>query len=60
MKNHKGKILIVEDEKSMREVLKILLEGEGYEVMTASDGLEGIAHLDKDIFDLVVTDVKMP
>lgn len=60
MKKHKGKILIVEDEKSMREVLKILLEGEGYEVMTASDGLEGIAHLDKDIFDLVVTDVKMP
>lgn len=60
MKNHKGKILIVEDERSMREVLKILLEGEGYEVMTAADGLEGIAHLDKDIFDLVVTDVKMP
>jgi two-component system, NtrC family, response regulator PilR len=60
MKKHKGKILIVEDEKSMREVLKILLEGEGYEVMTASDGLEGISHLDKDIFDLVVTDVKMP
>lgn len=60
MKKHKGKILIVEDEKSMREVLKILLDGEGYEVMTASDGLEGIAHLDKDIFDLVVTDVKMP
>jgi len=60
MKKHKGKILIVEDEKSMREVLKILLEGEGYEVMTASDGLEGIAHLDKDIFDLVVTDIKMP
>ena len=32
MEKHKGKILIVEDEKSMREVLKILLEGEGYEV----------------------------
>jgi two-component system, NtrC family, response regulator PilR len=60
MKKHKGKILIVEDEKSMREVLKILLEGEGYDVLTASDGLEGIACLDKDIFDLVITDVKMP
>ncbi len=60
MKKHKGKILIVEDEKSMREVLKILLEGEGYHVVTASDGLEGIASLDNDIFDLVVTDVKMP
>jgi len=60
MKKHKGKILIVEDEKSMREVLKMLLEGEGYDVSTAPDGLEGIACLDKDIFDLVITDVKMP
>lgn len=60
MKKHKGKLLIVEDERSMREVLKILLEGEGYDVATASDGVEGIGCLDKDIFDLVITDVKMP
>lgn len=60
MKKHKGKILIVEDEKSMREVLKMLLEGESYEVTTASDGLEGVSYLDKDIFDLVITDMKMP
>ncbi|MEW6570228.1 MAG: sigma-54 dependent transcriptional regulator [Nitrospirota bacterium] len=60
MKKHKGKILVVEDEKSMREVLRILLEGEEYEVMTAADGLEGIACADKDIFDLVITDMKMP
>lgn len=60
MKKLKGKILIIEDEKSMREVLKILLEGEGYEVVTASDGLEGISYVEKDIFDLVITDMKMP
>jgi two-component system response regulator PilR (NtrC family) len=60
MKKHKGKILIVEDEKSMREVLRILLEGEGHEVTTASDGLEGMSYIEKDIFDLVITDVKMP
>ncbi|HKZ56669.1 MAG TPA: sigma-54 dependent transcriptional regulator [Thermodesulfovibrionales bacterium] len=60
MEKHKGKILIVEDENSMREVLKILLEGESYEVTSASDGLEGISHIDKDIFDLVITDIKMP
>jgi len=59
MKKHNGKILVVEDEKSMREVLKILLDGENYEVMTASDGLEGLSSLDKDIFDLVITDMKM-
>jgi two-component system response regulator PilR (NtrC family) len=60
MKKHRGKILIVEDEKSMREVLKILLEGEGHEVTTASDGLEGISLIEKDIFDLIITDMKMP
>jgi two-component system, NtrC family, response regulator PilR len=60
MKKHKGKILIVEDEKSMREVLKILLEEEHHKIVTASDGLEGISYLDKDIFDLVITDIKMP
>jgi two-component system response regulator PilR (NtrC family) len=60
MKKHKGKILIIEDEKSMREVLKILLEGEGHEVAMAADGLEGLSCIDKDIFDLVITDLKMP
>ncbi|MCG2722190.1 MAG: sigma-54 dependent transcriptional regulator [Thermodesulfovibrionales bacterium] len=60
MKRHKGKILIVEDEKSMREILKILLEEENYTVSTASEGLEGLASIEKDIFDLVITDMKMP
>ncbi len=60
MKRYNGKILIVEDEKSMREVLKILLEGEKYDVMTAFDGLEGLSIIDKDIFDLIITDMKMP
>jgi two-component system response regulator PilR (NtrC family) len=60
MEKHRGRILIVEDEKSMREVLKILLEGERYEVVSASDGLEGLSYLANDIFDLVITDVKMP
>jgi two-component system response regulator PilR (NtrC family) len=55
-----GRILIVEDEASMREVLAILLEEEGYGVVTARDGDEGLALLDSDIFDLVVTDIKMP
>jgi len=60
MEKYKGKILIVEDEKSMREVLKILLEGENYLVTPAADGLEGISYIDKDIFDLIITDIKMP
>jgi two-component system response regulator PilR (NtrC family) len=54
------KILIVEDEKNMNEVLKILLEGEGYEVISAFDGDEGLDLIKKDIYDLVITDIKMP
>ncbi len=57
---HKGRILIVEDEKSMREVLKILLEEEGYETVSASDGLDGIRRIQEDIFDIVITDIRMP
>jgi two-component system response regulator PilR (NtrC family) len=56
----KGKILIVDDEKSMREVLGILLEGEGYDVTLAAGGIDGISLLNKDIFDMVITDINMP
>ena len=60
MKQRKGRILIVEDEKSMRELLRMLLEGEGYDVISASDGLDGSSYIERDIFDLVITDIKMP
>ncbi|MGH7165016.1 MAG: sigma-54-dependent transcriptional regulator [Nitrospiraceae bacterium] len=54
------KILIVDDERSMRDVLSIMLKRAGYEVTVAGDGEEAIAQLDKEIFDLVITDLKMP
>lgn len=60
MEEHKSKILVIEDEKNMREILKILLEGEGYEVFTATDGVEGVGWLNREIFDLIITDIKMP
>ncbi len=60
MEHHKGNILVIEDEKSMREVLRILLEEEGYELSTAVDGAEGIECIRNNIFDLVITDIKMP
>ncbi len=60
MKDYKGRILVVEDERSMREVLRILLEEEMYEVTSAADGEAGIELIKKDIFDLVITDIKMP
>ena len=54
------KILIVDDEKGLREVLSIMLKRAGYVVTEASDGEEAIGHLGKEIFDLVITDLRMP
>ncbi len=60
MKKAKGKILVVDDEKSMREILKIFLENEGYDVTAADNGESGVAAIKKDIFDLAISDMKMP
>lgn len=60
MKASKGKILVVDDEKNMREVLNIFLKGEGYDVTVADGGSSGIAALKKDIFNVVITDLRMP
>ncbi len=56
----KDKILVIEDEKNMREIMSMLLEAEGYEVVTASDGTKGIEEIRNDIYDLIITDIKMP
>lgn len=53
-------ILIVDDEKSMRDFLKILLAKEGYEVATAADGEQALNVLSGSDVDLVVTDIRMP
>ncbi|MGQ0809697.1 MAG: sigma-54-dependent transcriptional regulator [Nitrospiraceae bacterium] len=54
------KILVVDDEQSLRDVLSIMLKRAGYDVTLASDCEEAIAHIGKEIFDLVITDLKMP
>ncbi len=53
-------ILIVDDELSMREFLKILLEKEGYETLTAADGGEAVTTLSKGDVDLIISDIRMP
>jgi two-component system response regulator PilR (NtrC family) len=60
MDTFKGRILVIEDEKSMREVLKILLEEEAYDVISVPNGEKGIELIRSDIFDLIITDIKMP
>jgi two-component system response regulator PilR (NtrC family) len=54
------KILVVDDERSMRDVLSIMLKRAGYNVSVAADGEEAISQIGKEIFDLVITDLKMP
>jgi len=53
-------ILIVEDKESMAQMLKDALESEGYKVISARDGMEGIRQLKESRIDLVLTDLKLP
>ena len=54
------RILIVDDEPSMREMLQIVLRRDGYEVHIANSGREAIERLRKTNFDLLLSDIKMP
>ena len=52
-------ILIIEDDKDLREGVKILLEGENHIVIEAENGIEGLSKLNEDT-DLVILDIMMP
>lgn len=56
----KGKILIVEDEKKLAEVMMLYLKNEGYEIEVANDGIAGEKAIDENKFDLIILDVMMP
>jgi DNA-binding NtrC family response regulator len=56
----KGKILVVDDERSIRDTLKEILEFEGYLVDVAEDGAAALKSLNANIYDLVLSDIKMP
>ncbi|HDS09844.1 MAG TPA: response regulator, partial [Firmicutes bacterium] len=56
----KDKVLIIEDEKKMREVLQLYLEKKNYEVLLAEDGVVGVEMARKNDISCVVTDLKMP
>ncbi|MBO5125401.1 MAG: sigma-54-dependent Fis family transcriptional regulator [Spirochaetaceae bacterium] len=53
-------ILIIDDEKNIREGLSAALELEGYSVRLAADGREGLALIERGDIDLVITDLRMP
>ena len=52
-------ILVVDDEPLQRDVMRMILEGEGYRVETAASGVEALDHMEKNPADLILTDLKM-
>ncbi len=54
------KILIVDDESSLRDMLAILLQREGYQVHQAKNGVDALERISEGSFDLVITDMRMP
>ena len=54
------KILIVDDEKAIRRTLKEILEYEKYDIEEAEDGEIGLEKIEKNNYDVIILDVKMP
>ena len=55
-----AKILVVDDEPDIREILKVMLEGDGHAVTVAGDGHAATRLLDTERVDLILTDIFMP
>jgi len=56
----RARVMVVEDSIGVRELQRVILEGAGYDVVTAVDGTDGVARLSGDPVDLVLSDVEMP
>jgi two-component system response regulator PilR (NtrC family) len=54
------RVLVVDDERSMRELLEIVLRREGYDVLTADNGRAALSTLEQQSVDLLISDIKMP
>jgi two-component system response regulator PilR (NtrC family) len=54
------RVLVVDDDAGVRELLEIMLTREGYSVVSEGDGVKGLNRCKKERFDLVLTDLKMP
>ena len=55
-----ARVLVVDDEASMRDMLRIVLRRDGYEVLVADGARAGIAILEREAIDLLVSDIRMP
>ena len=55
-----SKVLIVDDERSIRHTLRDILEFEKYEVDEACDGMEALVKIKQNPYDVIILDIKMP
>ena len=55
-----ARVLVVDDERSMRELLSIVLRRDGYDVLIAEDGASGLELLKRERIDILITDIRMP
>jgi CheY-like chemotaxis protein len=55
-----ARVLVVDDERSMRELLSIVLRRDGYDVMVAEDGAGALEILGRQSVDILITDIRMP
>ena len=53
-------VLIVDDEQAIRDSIQVVLEDEGYKTNTSSDGIDALAKIKENNYDIVITDIKMP
>ena len=54
------KVLVIDDEPALQKAMYKILKNENYEIAFASNGLEGLAHLEKEKPDLIFLDLRMP
>ncbi|MFA8341782.1 MAG: sigma-54-dependent transcriptional regulator, partial [Rhodothermaceae bacterium] len=55
-----ARVLVVDDESAIRESIKIVFDEEGFETDTAADGEEALQKIEENIYDIVISDIKMP
>lgn len=55
-----ARILVIDDEVSVREAIRVILESRGHDVVATECGLRGMAAIEADAFDVVIVDIFMP
>ena len=54
------KVLAIDDSRTIRELLRVAMEGAGFAYISACDGVEGVARFSEVVPDVVITDINMP